>query len=128
MAKASALLRRERLPGRGYIGEALTSRWPFHSHWGSILHCDDDPTVYALGRYFTASDPRHATSALSAAVLSLKNNDTHAKVLGEAVGRAIANLELGTGLCGACPDEAFLNNAIASNCSSTRQGTISTRT
>ena len=93
MAKASTLLKRERLGGRGYIGEALTSRWPFHSHWGSILHCDDDPIVYALGRYFTASDPRHATSALSAAVLSLKNNDTHAKALGEAVGKAIASLD-----------------------------------
>lgn len=92
MSKASTLLRRERLPGRGYIGEALTSGRPFHSHWGSILHCDDEPTVYALGRYFTASDPRHATSALSAAVLSLKNNDTHAKVLSEAVGKAITNL------------------------------------
>ena len=93
MSKATTLLRRDRLGGRGYIGEALTSGWPFHSHWGSILNCDDDPTVYALGRYFTASDPRHATSALSAAVLSLKNNDTHAKVLGEAVGKAIANLD-----------------------------------
>ena len=93
MSKASTLLRRERLGGRGYIGETLTSGWPFHSHWGSILHCDDDPTVYALGRYFTASDPRHATSALSAAVLSLKNNDTHAKILGEAFGKAIANLD-----------------------------------
>jgi HAD superfamily hydrolase (TIGR01549 family) len=93
MSKASTLLRRERLGGRGYIGEALTSGWPFHSHWGSILHCDDDPTVYALGRYFTASDPRHANSALSAAVLSLKNNDTHAKILGEAFGKAIANLD-----------------------------------
>jgi HAD superfamily hydrolase (TIGR01549 family) len=93
MSKASTLLRRERLSGRGYIGEALTSGWPFHSHWGSILHCDDDPTVYALGRYFTASDPRHANSALSAAVLSLKNNDTHAKILGEAVGKSIANFD-----------------------------------
>jgi len=93
MSKASTLLRRERLSGRGYIGESFTSGWPFHSHWGSILHCDDDPTVYSLGRYFTASDPRHATSALSAAVLSLKNNDTHAKILGEAVGKAIANLD-----------------------------------
>ena len=33
MSKASTLLRRERLGGRGYIGEALTSGWPFHSHW-----------------------------------------------------------------------------------------------
>lgn len=93
MSKASTLLRLDRLGGRGYIGEALTSGWPFHSHWGSILHCDDDPTVYALGRYFTASDPRHATSALSATVLSLKNDDTHANILGEAVGKAIANLD-----------------------------------
>ncbi len=93
MSKVTTLLRRERLDGRGYIGEALTSRWPFHSHWGSILHCDDDPAVYALGRYFTASDPRHATSALSAAVLSLKSNDTRSKVLGEAVGKAIESLD-----------------------------------
>lgn len=93
MSKASTLLRHERLSGRGYIGEALTSGWPFHSHWGSILHCDDDPAVYALGRYFTASDPRHATSALSAAVLSLKNDDTQATILGEAVGKAIASLD-----------------------------------
>ncbi|WP_027038424.1 HAD-IA family hydrolase [Mesorhizobium ciceri] len=90
MSKASTLLRRDRIGGRGYIGEALTSRWPFHSHWGSILHCDDEPVVYALGRYFPASDPRHATSALSAAVLSLKNNDSQAQILGECVGRAVA--------------------------------------
>ncbi|MHC2635105.1 phosphoglycolate phosphatase-like HAD superfamily hydrolase [Bradyrhizobium liaoningense] len=93
MSKASTLLRRDRIGGRCYIGEALTSGWDFHSHWGSILHCDDAPIVYALGRYFTASDPRHATSALSGAVLSLKNDDTHAKILGEAVGKAIANLD-----------------------------------
>lgn len=89
MSRASTLLRRERISGRCYIGEALTSGWPFHSHWGSILHCDEEPSVYALGRYFTASDPRHATGALSAAVLSLKNDDSQAKILGECVGRAI---------------------------------------
>lgn len=93
MSKATTLLKLDRLGGRGYIGEALTSGWLFHSHWGSILRCDDNPAVYALGRYFAASDPRHATSALSAAVLSLKNSDTHANILGEAVGKAIANLD-----------------------------------
>lgn len=93
ISKPSTLLRTDRLGGRAYIGEALTSSWAFYDHWGSVLHCDDDPTVYALGRYFTASDPRHAASALSAAVLSLKNDDTKAPVLGEAVGRAIDGLD-----------------------------------
>lgn len=93
IAKPTTLLRLDRLAGRGYIGEVFTSGWPFHAHWGSVLHCDDKPAVYALGRYFTTSDPRHATSALSAAVLALKNNDQPAKVLGECVGRAIDNLD-----------------------------------
>lgn len=93
IAKPSTLLQTDRLSGRAYIGEALTSGWPFHAHWGSVLHCDEDPTVYALGRYFTTSDPRHAAGMLTAAVLSLKNDDSKAKVLGECVGRAIDGLD-----------------------------------
>ena len=93
IGKPTTLLRRDRLAGRGYIGEAFTSGSPFHAHWGSVLHCDEGPAVYALGRYFTASDPRHATSALSAAVLALKNNDGPGEVFGECVGRAIDSLD-----------------------------------
>ena len=93
ISKASTILRRDRIPGRCYLGEALTGGYPFDSHWGSILHCDDEPIVYALGRYFTASDPRHATSALSGAILSLKNDDSQAKILGECVGRAVDLLD-----------------------------------
>jgi hypothetical protein len=93
IATPSILLRTDRLDGRAYVGEALTSGWPFHPHWGSVLHCDNNPTVYALGRYFTTSDPRHATSALSAAVLSLKNDDSKAAILGECIRRAIDGLD-----------------------------------
>lgn len=89
----STLLETDRLPGRNYMGEALTAGLPFFAHWGSILHCDQTPAVNSLGRYFTAGDPRHATAALSAAVLSLKDNDTRAPVLGRALGTAIASLD-----------------------------------
>lgn len=93
VGKPSTLLRVDRLMGRFYIGEALTSGSPLYTHWGSVLHCDEAPPVYALGRYFTASDPRHGTSALSAAVLALKNHDGPQKILGECVGRAVDGLD-----------------------------------
>lgn len=89
IAHPATLLDRSRLNGRTYIGEARTSGAAFLPHWGSVLRCDDHPTVYALGRYFTTSDPRHAASALSTAVLSLKSTDDVAQRLGQCVGRAI---------------------------------------
>src|SRR3546814_9398326 len=47
---------------------------------------------YALGRYFTTVDPRHGKAPLTAAVLKLKNDDTPASVLGQAVGYAVGQL------------------------------------
>src|SRR3546814_20304183 len=47
---------------------------------------------YALGRYFTTVDPRHGKAPLTSAVLKLKNDDTPASVLGQAVGYAVGQL------------------------------------
>jgi HAD superfamily hydrolase (TIGR01549 family) len=93
IGKPSTLLRTDTLDRRGYAGECMTAGMSFAQHWGSLLTCGGTPTVYALGRYFTASDPRHAASALSAAVLTLKNSDNPASVLGRAVGLAIQGLD-----------------------------------
>jgi HAD superfamily hydrolase (TIGR01549 family) len=93
LGDGSLLLRTGEFDGFGYAGEVLTSGRSFVDHWGTILRCESDPQVYALGRYFTASDPRHGASALCTAVLSLKNNDTHAEILGQAVGRTGENLD-----------------------------------
>jgi HAD superfamily hydrolase (TIGR01549 family) len=93
IARPSTLVRTDRLLGRGYVGECLTDDLQVFPHWGSVLNCDDDPVVYALGRYFTASDPRHAASTLSTAVLTLKNDDGPAAVLGEALGIAVRILD-----------------------------------
>jgi HAD superfamily hydrolase (TIGR01549 family) len=90
---ASTLLKTTEYDTFEYAAEALTSGQDFKTHWGTILRCEVDPTLYSLGRYFTASDPRHGGSALCAAVLSLKNKDTHAKILGQAVGRTAGNLD-----------------------------------
>jgi len=90
IAAPGILLQPDRLAGRGYIGEAMIGNCDFHPHWGSVLRCDVSPPVYALGRYFAASDPRHAQSALSSAILALKSDDRPAQRFGEIVGSAIS--------------------------------------
>lgn len=81
----------------GYIGERMAGDEKFSSHWGSVLHCDDDGSdAYALGRYMTASDPRHARHHLSRAILTLKDSDKDAEMLGDALGRGIAEADIST--------------------------------
>jgi HAD superfamily hydrolase (TIGR01549 family) len=93
LGRPHTLLRTDRLDRLGYAGECLTAGQPFVGHWGSVLPCGEDPIVYALGRYFTAQDPRHAHSALTTAVLSLKSADDVAEVLGQALGEAVDALD-----------------------------------
>ena len=72
----SPLLSPRIFPFLGYILEQLfssTSRYHFHegsflSWWDNKLH------FYALGRYFSKKDPRHATSHLSLKLIDLKEN------------------------------------------------------
>ena len=91
--KPGILARTELLPGLGYVAECVSDNVEFASHWGSVLRSDDNPPVFALGRYFTTSDPRHAGSVLCANILSLKNSDTIAPTLGRAFGLALNPLE-----------------------------------
>jgi len=93
IASPAVLLEPDRLAGRGYIGEVLTGKNALDPHWGSVLHCDGAAEVYALGRYFTAFDPRHVGSTLSAAILALKSDDQPARLLGEILGRAIMHID-----------------------------------
>jgi len=93
IGRPQVLLRTDRLDRLGYAGECLAAGGKFVQHWGSVLTCGDDPAVYALGRYFTASDPRHAGSRLTAAVLNLKGADDLAGMFGQAVGEAIQGLD-----------------------------------
>ncbi|MCL2716255.1 MAG: HAD-IA family hydrolase [Alphaproteobacteria bacterium] len=93
IASPEVLLDPDRFAGRGYIGEVLTGKDALDPHWGSVLHCDGAEQVYALGRYFTAFDPRHGASALSAAILALKSDDRPADLLGEILGRAIRHID-----------------------------------
>ncbi len=93
VGRPSTLLRTDRLGSLPYVGESLAAGRPYYGHWGSILRCDDGPGVYALGRYFTTSDPRHAGSRLSEAVLRLKEDDGPAEALGRALGKAVDRLD-----------------------------------
>ena len=83
--KPSSLLKLDLLLGRGYVAEVLSEGHKPAPHWGATLPCGGDPIRYALGRYFTAADPRHATSKLSANILDLKNGDAKAPLFAEAV-------------------------------------------
>ena len=95
VSEPSELARKIDLDQLGYIGERIAADEKYMPHWGSVLHCDDSGNeVYALGRYMTASDPRHAHHQLSRAILSLKNDDETAEVLGVALGSAIAEAEI----------------------------------
>lgn len=87
--RPSTLLRADAMPSLGYVAECISANIEFDSHWGSILRCDEEPAVFALGRYFTTSDPRHGTSALCADILSLKNDDVAAPRLGRAFGLSL---------------------------------------
>jgi len=89
----SALLRLDELGRRGYFGEMLCRGVAPKAHRGSILPCGGSPERYALGRYFTTEDPRHAGSALSAHILTLKNVDDSAGPLGQALAAFVAQLD-----------------------------------
>lgn len=75
-----------------YVAEQLASGRPYRLHRGSVLHCDEK--VLALGRYFPTADQRHGSSALSAAILSLKSNDETAAMFGRAFSEALAETKL----------------------------------
>jgi HAD superfamily hydrolase (TIGR01549 family) len=48
---ASRVLKTKEFDSLEYAAEALTSGRDFATHWGSVLRCEGDPLVYALGRY-----------------------------------------------------------------------------
>lgn len=69
-----------------YSAEAyLAGQIPL-SAGGLFLPVNQKEKIFALGRYFPTKDPRHATSLLSNALLDLKDNDAHAKMLGLSLG------------------------------------------
>lgn len=92
LSKPSSLLREPRHRRLTYIGERITSDRPYVSHWGSVLRNSTTPEVYALGRYFTASDPRHSSSSLSAAILRLKNHDDPSPRFSQALAEGITQI------------------------------------
>lgn len=91
--KPSSLLKLDTLERRGYFAEVLSESLEPKAHRGSILPCGGTPVQYALGRYFTASDPRHATSKLSSKLLTLKNSDGPASVMGRALGEFLQQID-----------------------------------
>jgi hypothetical protein len=92
LMKPSSLLKVASLPRRGYYAEATSDGIEPKFHMGSTLFCGGEPVRYALGRYFTTSDPRHATSKLTRNILSLKGDDSRAKPLGVALGEFVQRL------------------------------------
>src|SRR5262249_51635272 len=74
----------------GYSGESMPSESAFAGGQGLI--CEREPPIYALGRYFAASDPRRTASTLTQAVLELDRGRTPAPELGIALARAIRAL------------------------------------
>jgi HAD superfamily hydrolase (TIGR01549 family) len=88
--RATRILEPETFSKLRYVGEAILDGGTVTPHWGSILRSNEIPRVYALGRYFTASDPRHSKSALSSAILSLKKDDSQAKQFGVALAAALS--------------------------------------
>jgi HAD superfamily hydrolase (TIGR01549 family) len=80
------LFAEDQLYERAMIGEFMSPhvRW----HKGSVLH-NPNGDGFSLGRYFVASDPRHADSDLCTAIIDLKSTDTWAEDLGEVLGEAI---------------------------------------
>lgn len=93
VGRANTILRVSNYGKLGYAAECAANGIEFSEHWGSVLRCDSDPHIYAMGRYFTTSDPRHGDSALCAAILKLKSEDGPAEVLGKALGQAVNALD-----------------------------------
>lgn len=93
IAKPERLLADGDLLALGYLGERIAAQLPSRRHWGSLLPSEEQPLVHSIGRYFTRSDPRCADHPLTNAILSLKNQDDWAPLIGEAVGRAINKLD-----------------------------------
>jgi HAD superfamily hydrolase (TIGR01549 family) len=88
------LLGVDSLVRRIYLGELACAGVDPLLHWGSVLRCGGTPTAYALGRYFTGADARHATGKLTQAILTLKSDDAPAATLGPALRLALDKLKL----------------------------------
>ena len=71
-----------RITARMYCGELGDGREPLW-HSGSVLWLDREDVGYALGRYFSTDDSRHATSQLSATILRHKDSSEPAAALGK---------------------------------------------
>ena len=95
--RPDGLLRLDELDRRGYLAEVVCSGATPKVHRGAILPCGESPRRFALGRYFTRSDPRHAASALAATILQLKNSDTPAPLFARALAAFVHE-------CGWTPD------------------------
>ncbi len=81
------------LVSRMYFGEVRAKGKEPDAHWGSIIRCGGTPMAYAVGRYYKASDPRHAGHEFSKLLLELKNDDSPAQVLARATADAVARLD-----------------------------------
>jgi len=79
------LLKSDKLPRQGYYGDVLFQNSIPSWHRGSLLKFNGMLSGFALGRYFATGDPRHANGGLSAAILSLKDDDTHSKAFSSAL-------------------------------------------
>lgn len=74
---------------RRYFAESSASGHEPLAHGGSMLSWDDPYRSFALGRYFTTTDPRHATSKLSHLLLDFKTSDEPVPILARALASAL---------------------------------------
>ena len=77
-----------RITSRTYCGEVDSDREPLW-HPGSVLWLDRPQAGYALGRYFSTDDSRHALSSLSATILKHKSSKEPAVELGKLLANSI---------------------------------------
>lgn len=89
----SRMLNLDGLSSRGYFAELTAKGIAPLPHRGSVLPCGTDPRRYALGRYFTSGDPRHAKSSLSLNLLTFKEADTPAPSLATAFAHFLKQIE-----------------------------------
>ncbi len=91
--KPSSMLKFSEFDRRGYLAETIARHIGPKAHLGSILPCGGEYVRYALGRYFTRSDPRHAGDPLSDLLLTYKNEDAPAPLFADALVRAIEKMD-----------------------------------
>lgn len=60
-------------------------------HEGSVLHIEGIVPTFALGRYFTVSDPRHPESSLSKNIIDHKGEEGPSRDIAERLAVAITN-------------------------------------